>query len=88
MPTAGPQTYLEVLEGLLGLGRRLGLESEGDWVWPTVRVRILTEGPQENILITIILFLFVSFCSVAGDSVFFLFTNFSNIYFYFPFLLF
>ena len=63
MSIAGPETYLELLEGLLG------------------------RPSQENILITIILCWFVSFCTVVGVVAFIIF-YLSCLIFYFYFLFF
>ena len=56
----------------------------GNWLWLTGGARTLTEEAAENVLITIILFLFALFCSVVGVVALFFYLFFLIfIYFYF-----
>ena len=78
MPIAGPETYLEVLEGLLG---RWG------WLWLMVGARTLTaEAPGKYCY-----YCYVLFCSVVIVFIFYLFflflKTFFNIFFIFLLLL-
>ena len=81
MPAAGPETYLEVLEGLLGRGGLTLAHCVG---------KDTDRGGPRKIFITIILFWFVSFCSVVDVVAFITFSHllFLFIYIFFLFLLF
>ena len=64
MPTAGPETYLEVLEDLLG---KRGLAVAHCGSKDTYR------GSPGKTFLLLLFFLFVSFCSVDGVDVFIIF---------------
>ena len=57
MPTAGPETYLEVLEGLLGR-HGLALAHYGS--------KDTDRGGPRKIFLLLLFFLYISFCSVVG----------------------
>ena len=73
VPTAGPETYLQVLEGLLFETEIVCSSLSEQQCWQ--------RRPQGNILLIIILSLFILFCSVDGVVVYIIY--FFSVHFYF-----